>query len=173
MARRKSNSVPIRMDNFSEINKLIARFLEDVAKDFSDSSAVGPGSQPIIYGFNIRIGQNGEPIVNNFVNVKPMEPKVKFSEEREPLVDIIDVEDVITVLAEMPGIDRKSIKVTASPDEIIIEAKDGNRSYNKAVRLPETIDPQKSESRFHNGVLQLNFKKSTKANKTAVIRVSD
>ena len=61
------------------------------------------------------------------------------------------------------------------PDEIMIDAREGGRSYHKAVRLPTSVDPQQSESRFHNGVLQLDFKKSAKANanKTVVIRISE
>lgn len=175
MTRKRAGSAPEGPDNFSEINALIARFLHDVAKDFSDFSDVGPRSQPIIYGFNVRIGSDGEPIVNSFGNVRPTAPKVKFNEEREPLIDIIDVEEVVTILAEMPGIDRRNIKVLATPNEITIDARESRRSYHKAVRLPTSIDPQKSESRFHNGVLQLDFKKSAKANanKTAVIKISD
>lgn len=173
MARKRADSAPEELGNFSEINAIIARFLKDVAKDFNEFSDVGPKSQPIIYGFNVRIGPNGEPVINSFGNVRPSKPKVNFSEEREPLIDIIDVENIVTVLAEMPGIDRKSIRVTAAPDEIVIEAREAARNYYKAVRLPTSVDPTKSESRFHNGVLQLDFKKSAKTNKTAVIRISD
>lgn len=175
MARKRAGDAAEGLDNFTEINALIARFLHDVAKDFSDFSDVGPRSQPIIYGFNVRIGPNGEPIINSFGNVKPTEPRIKFSEEREPLIDIIDVEEVVTILAEMPGMDRRSIKVTAMPDEITIDARERGRSYHKVVRLPTSVDPQQSESRFHNGVLQLDFKKSAKANanKTVVIRISE
>ena len=173
MARKRAEHAPEGLDSFSEINALIARFLKDVANDFNEFSDVGPKSHPIIYGFNVVIGPNSEPIINSFGNVRPSEPKVKFSDEREMLIDIIDVEDVVTVLAEMPGIDRKSIKVIAAPDEVVIEAKEPGRNYHKVVRLPTSVDPNRSESRFHNGVLQLDFKKSAKANKTAVIRISD
>lgn len=178
MTRKKASNgnKPMRMDNFSEINKLIARFLEDVAKDFSEFTNTEAMNGPLVYGFNMRIGSNGEPVIGNFGNVKPTEPKVKFSEEREPLIDILEDDDKVTIIAEMPGIDKNEIQITALPTDLFIEGKGRTRNYSKRVRLNVPITQEPVSTRFHNGVLEVLFKKTRTVGrqpKPNIIRISD
>lgn len=172
MARRKPDRP--RIGDYYEINKLIARFLEDVAKDFSEFSDVKQVSEPIIYGFNVRVNPHGQPIINSFGNVKPTEPKVAYTDEREPLVDVIDKDKEISIIAEVPGVAKDNIKVTAFPDEVLIEAKDHTRSYSKIVRLSGTVSTSGAAAKFRHGVLELTFKKTANPQRrSTIIKIKD
>jgi len=94
-------------------------------------------------------------------------------------VDIIENEDSYTLSAEVPGVDRKDLKVTVEDDTLIIEAekrnsyeekKDGHyhseRSYGKfsrSFKLNGKVDAEKIEAAYKNGVLTLSLPKREEA----------
>ncbi|MGC8648671.1 MAG: Hsp20/alpha crystallin family protein [Candidatus Micrarchaeia archaeon] len=153
-----------------DINTLIEEFLKNVAKDFAEFSDIKEVKSPIIYGFNVRINSEDSgkvPTISSFGNVKRNEDetKIQLTEDREPLIDIIEKENVITVIAEIPGVNKENIKIDAYPNEVHIDAKDHNRSYNRDVTLDSMIDTKPTSVQFKNGVLEINFNKSKKATK--------
>jgi HSP20 family protein len=66
---------------------------------------------PIVYGYSVKIGQDGKPIVRKFGNVDSspgfIGSGISVKEQREPLVDIISGSENITVVAELPGVIKK------------------------------------------------------------------
>ncbi len=172
MAKRPTNGPP-RVDNSQEINKLIAKFLEDVAKEFSQFSDMNAVNEPIIYGFNVRLGPDGQPIIGSFGNVKPSEPNVKYGEEREPLVDVIEKDKEITIIVEMPGAERNTIRIETHPNEVWITAKDHRRNFNTKVRVNHPLNPKARSVEFHNGVLELVFRRAASHGKPTVITIND
>ncbi len=171
--KRRSGSEPIKFDSPPEINKLIARFLEDVAKDFSEFSDIKAVSDPLIYGFNVRVAKDGMPQITSFGNVRPAEPKVKYGDDREPLVDILDKDKDVTIIAELPGVEKRAIRITAYPGEITLEARDHGHNYNKKVKLSGTVNPNAKSAKFHNGVLELVFAKSSSHTRPSIITITD
>lgn len=83
--------------------------------------------------------------------------------------------DNITVVASMPGIDPADISVTVEDGVLTIkgttsaatEQKDERYylrerrtgSFHRSVRLPETVDIDKADSTYQNGVLSISFPK--------------
>lgn len=83
--------------------------------------------------------------------------------------------DIIIIVASMPGIDPEDISVTvedgvltikgATPAETeqqderyyLRERRTG--AFHRAVRLPETVDIDKADSTYQNGVLSISFPK--------------
>jgi HSP20 family protein len=173
MGKKKPGGQPAKTNNFSEINKLIAKFLQDATKDFSKSSDINKIKEPIIYRFNVRVGANGRPSIESFGNVRPTEQKVSMAEKKAPLVDTIERTNDITVIAEMPGTDKKNIKITAAHNELTIEAKSKGARYSRKVRLNGTINPNSGIAKFRNGILEVTFDRSTYTNRSAVLRVKD
>lgn len=93
-----------------------------------------------------------------------------------PAVDITEREDAFIVTAEVPGLAEKEIEVLLSGNTLTIkgekrqerEEKGDNqylseRSYGafqRAFSLPETVDSEKIEASFGNGVLTLTLPKA-------------
>jgi HSP20 family protein len=133
---------------------------EDIVKEFmKNKSKFG---FPIMYGFNVNIGPDGKPIVDSFGNIEPISPSGRpvVKNKREPLVEVNEEEDIIIVIAEMPGVDREDIELKATSRSITISTKeDASRHYHKEVELPTTIDSEYAKARYSNGILEIELKK--------------
>jgi HSP20 family protein len=82
--------------------------------------------------------------------------------EREPLVDVIKGEGEIRVVAEVPGVAKEDLKVTADENTVTIESVSGEQHYHKRVDLPEMVDPKTAKSTYKNGIIEISFKTKSK-----------
>lgn len=119
------------------------------------------GIKPYVYGFSITIGPDGKPIIREFGNVRKVKGKPEIVEEREPLIDVFEKGDEITVIAEIPGVDKEKIdlKVTEDGRTLIIKASNEDRRYYKEVELPARVDPSSAKATYKNGILEVRLKK--------------
>jgi len=113
-----------------------------------------------MYGINVKVSSAGIPVVETFGTRKrkfekrePPEPEV-----REPLVDAFEEKENIRVIAELPGIEEKDIKIEIEGDILKLSADGKERKYSKEITLPceVTGDMQKT---YNNGVLELILRK--------------
>ncbi len=79
------------------------------------------------------------------------------------MTDVIEEEDSIKVVMDMPGVDKDkiSIRVTEDGKKLIISARDTDRKYYKEVDLPAEVDPSQSKATYRNGVLTVELKKKS------------
>ncbi|WP_069807179.1 archaeal heat shock protein Hsp20 [Vulcanisaeta thermophila] len=121
------------------------------------------GPRYYYYGFEISIGPDGKPRIKEFGNVRPRGEKPIVEEDIEPLTDVIEEEDSIKVIMDMPGVEKDKISVRVSEDgrKVIISARDTDRRYYKEVELPAEVDPTQSKATYRNGVLTVELKKKT------------
>ncbi len=92
-----------------------------------------------------------------------------------PTTDVIDKEKEVIVKADLPGVDKKDIKIKVDPKSISIsgemkkEKKEKEEKYyveervygsfNRTIPLPEEVDPEKAEAKFEKGVLEITAPK--------------
>ena len=88
-------------------------------------------------------------------------------------LDVIQDGDNIVVRASMPGIKPDDISITIENDVLTVkgesngEVKDGSYlmrerrsgTFHRALRLPDTIDGDKADSSYENGVVSITFPK--------------
>lgn len=113
--------------------------------------------KPMVYGFSMRIGEDGKPVVQEFGNT-PKANKQK-SGEREPLVDVINGEKEVTIIAEIPGVHEKEVKTSFQEGKVIIDVKDPERKYYKEIALPKGVEQKISKKSLNNGILELVLRK--------------
>ncbi|HDQ06743.1 MAG TPA: Hsp20/alpha crystallin family protein, partial [Candidatus Bathyarchaeota archaeon] len=122
-----------------------------------------------VYGYSMTIGPDGKPKIREFGNVKPsMDPEkcginrpcLDVKGEREPLVDIIDTNEEIKVIVELPGVEKEDIKLSGAEEQLTISVDTPQRKYFKEIEMPTTIDPKKARSSYKNGVLEVTVSKS-------------
>lgn len=111
-------------------------------------------------------------------------PETDFGRaSREPLIDIRDKNEELEVLAELPGVEKKDIKINVLEDSLVLNAeskaeeeekKKGyyyhERSYNsfsRSIPLPEDVIPNKAKAEFKNGILTLTLSKKHPEKKKA------
>jgi HSP20 family protein len=118
------------------------------------------------YGYSMRIGPDGKPIVREFSNLNPtINPstwrfhQTGIAEYNEPLtqVDINTEENKVRVLVEMPGVTKDSINVNATETLVKINANHEFRKYLTEVPIEARINPDSADAKYNNGVLELNF----------------
>ncbi len=156
----------IQDPNFSSMfNSLLKELYNNLDKLSKDT--------PMIYGVNVKISKDGVPMVEPFGNVKSLPNGTKITEEREPLVDVINKDGEITVIAELPGVSKEDIKISASRTSISIYAKNSEtgRDYAKVVKLPAAVEPDSATAKYNNGVLEINIKKGSIEGKIHNIKV--
>ena len=108
-------------------------------------------------GFSVGIGPDGKPRLERFGNKKavPKPPAPPYS-VREPLVDMIEDDKEITLICEIPGVDKQEIKLKTTKTNIEIQA--GN-SYHKKLTFPHEVIPQKAKAKYKNGILEIKLPK--------------
>jgi HSP20 family protein len=121
------------------------------------------GAGPYIAGFNLKFGPDGKPIVDSFGNIKP-EPysgKPEVNRTREPLVEVIEEDDKLVVIAEMPGVIKEDVEIKATSRSLTISTKLNSDSINyyKEIELPSPINSDYAKARLQNGILEVKLKK--------------
>ncbi len=116
---------------------------------------------PFVYGYSVTIGPDGKPQIKEFGNVKPGtqmgRPKIEVKEQREPLVDILETNREVKVVAELPGVDKKDIKLYGTERSITVSVDTPQRKYHKEIQLPTKVDPKMAKSAYKNGVLEITI----------------
>ncbi len=128
---------------------------------------------PFVYGYSVTIGPDGKPVVREFGNVKPLLTRGKLSlkDEREPLIDVMSTSGEIKVIAEIPGVSKEDIKVTATENTVTIHTDAPERKYHKEAELPAAIEPASAKSTYKNGILEITLKRKNKKESGVSIKV--
>jgi HSP20 family protein len=152
--------------NFEQFRTRIPEQMKRERK-LPDGSTV-PEWGPFVYGYSMTIGADGKPKIREFGNVKPSndaescglnKPCLDVKQEREPLVDIVDLENEIRVIAELPGVAKEEIKLSGTKDLLTISVDTPQRKYYKQIDIPSKIDPKKAKTSYKNGVLEVTLPK--------------
>jgi HSP20 family protein len=114
---------------------------------------------PFVYGYSFRIGPDGKPEIREFGNVKPTRFGPTVKEEREPLVDVVETDDEIHVVAELPGVEKEDIKLHGTEDTLTISVDTPQRKYYKEITLPAKVKVKEARTQYKNGVLEVKLPK--------------
>jgi len=143
---------------FKDIEKQVPKDL--IREHRSPDGSVRKEIGPIVYGYSMTIGPDGKPIVREFGNVKRGDEPLKgLTNEREPLVDVVDGDKQVRVIAEIPGATKQDVDVSVRDGVLTITAKAGDRRYRKDLPLPESAVIEGARSSFNNGILEVTFQK--------------
>ncbi len=123
---------------------------------------------PFVYGYSMTVGPDGKPKIREFGNVKPTlkpeafgisRPSLSVREEREPLVDVMSTDDEIHIIAELPGVEKKDIKLHGTEEILTVSVDTPKQKYFKEIQMPDRVDPQKAKTTYKNGVLEITLPK--------------
>ncbi len=165
--RRKRPGEPVEFSlgglfkGIGSLFDLISKMTEERKEEYTRTGEIkGLGDKlKGVYGFSIKMGLGGKPVIEQFGNIRATEEGTVVAEVREPLVDVLDEGDQLVVIAELPGVEEDDIHLEAKEDilELMAEAKD--RKYSKEVLLPYPVDINTMESSYRNGILEIKLMK--------------
>ncbi|MGQ9507399.1 MAG: archaeal heat shock protein Hsp20 [Candidatus Bathycorpusculaceae bacterium] len=153
---------------FREIEKMMEEefktFTSRVPKDYVRERKLPDGTTvrewgPFVYGYSVKIGPDGKPEIREFGNVKPSRLGPQVKEEREPLVDVIETDGEIHIVAELPGVEKSDIKLHGTEDSLTISVDTPQRKYYKEVALPAKVKVKEAKTQYKNGVLEITLPK--------------
>lgn len=132
--------------------------------EFKDTDFEKLAGETQYFGYSAYVGPDGVPHVETFGNVEELGPKSPERLEipdvdgvREPYADVIvdEKKNEVIITAEVPGIDKKDVKLSATEKEIEIRAEAKDHKYYKKVPLETSIDPEKARAKYNNGILEI------------------
>ncbi len=125
---------------------------------------------PFFYGFSINQRSGEEPEIREFGNIHPEGDRIEIG-ERRPMVDVFDGDKTVQVVAEMPGIEKADVELSAEGRNLEIKAAHGDRRYHELVDLPADVDIDSARATYKNGVLDITLSKIAKKNNRKKIKV--
>jgi HSP20 family protein len=150
---------------FKEMEKMMDEelkdFTEKVPKEYVKERRLPDGTTvkelgPFVYGYSMKIGPDGKPDIQEFGNIKKgLKGPPEVKEEREPLVDIVENENEIRVVAELPGVEKTDIKLHGTDSTIDISVDKPQNKFYKEVELPAKVRVKEATSTYKNGVLEV------------------
>ena len=159
---------------FREMEKMMEEefktFTSRVPKDYVKERKLPDGKTvrelgPFVYGYSVKIGPDGKPEIREFGNVKPSRLGPQVKEEREPLVDVIETNGEVHIVVELPGVEKKDIKLHGTEDALTISVDTPQRKYYKEVTLPAKVKVKEAKTEYKNGVLEITLPKTKEGKK--------
>lgn len=137
---------------------------ENANDDFEVKKIEGPGIRGYIFRGSFRYPaepsqRNGVPTLPKPIRPIPREPFPLRPDRRDPFVDLIEEDNNLIVVAEVPGVEKDDIKIDIVNGVLEIDA--GNRFY-KEIPLPGNLDFDKVEANCSNGILEIRVPKHEK-----------
>jgi HSP20 family protein len=104
-------------------------------------------------------GPDGKSQIREFGNIKPEKrmgrPHLDIKEKRDPLADVMTTDNEVRVVLELPGVEKKDIKMRGTEDSLIVSVDSPRRKFFKKLELPMKVDPKTAKSSYKNGVLEV------------------
>ena len=151
---------------FHQIEEMMNRMMSEMnqgtlfdSEDFEEMLRNPEGTNPFVFGFSMKVGPDGKPIIQRFGN-PPMDEGTEMTPSLEPLVDVVEEDDEIIVVAEVPGVEKDEIKVRIKGTTLTIHADNPDRPYHKVIELPSRVQKEDAKSAIRNGVLEVRLKKA-------------
>ena len=119
----------------------------------------GTGEDPLVYGFSMRTGADGRPMVQEFGNV-PRGGAPPDASCREPLTDVTEENEKVRVIVELPGVDRDDIDLRSEDSELTISVDTERKKFCKRLELPCDVRPDSAKAEYRNGVLTVVMDKA-------------
>lgn len=139
--------------------------IKQIEEEFAKAMEQGLGFS---WGFS-SLAVNGQPVRQNVFwqpeEGKPRQISYEAQEEenvREPLVDVFEGEKETKVLVDLPGVEKKDIKLTADAGKLEVRVDSAERRYHKLIPLKH--DAGGITSSYKNGVLDIRVKKEEPEN---------
>lgn len=114
-----------------------------------------------IYGFSLKFGLGGKPVIEQFGNIHTADDGTTIAETREPLVDVFDEGDYLSVIFELPGVEKENVNFEINGDIFDLSAQTSDRKYKKELLLPCQVESHRTESTYRNGILEVRLTKVT------------
>ena len=124
---------------------------------FRASNRAKDKNNPQTFRFkNPRIKKHARPYIYRI----PKNYRERKEKEPEPLIDILEEKDEVTVVAEFVGFNRENMRIHVKNQCLTLSAETPDRKYYKSLNLPRGVIPNSIRTAYKNGVLEIRLRKA-------------
>ena len=154
-------------DELAEMRERMDRIFEAFMKN-----ELGPDRTPLVYGFSLQADLDGEPVMQEFGNYRTTSRiGAREPEEREPLIDVIESNEQVRVIVELPGVRREDIMIDARERSLEIEVDNELKQFHQQIDLPCGVLPDSVKASYKNGVLEISMRRLAIKSKGRTVHV--
>jgi HSP20 family protein len=163
--RRRKKKDPWFTDIYDELERLgelIDETMQKAFENFKDTQT----KRNRFEGFSVRIFPDRKPRIREFENRQPLQAKSEISDDLEPLVDIIEGEEMVNVLVALPGINKDDIDLRLTESSLTFYVDAADFEWCDKFKLPARVDPKSASASYKQGILEVKMKKLEKISRT-------
>lgn len=113
------------------------------------------------YGINIKLGPDSTDNINEVKSFDQIFTKKENKPKQvEPAADIFEDEDKVTIVVELPGVEKEDIEFSLDGNKVILTAAKKDICYMKQVKLKFTPDYNSIVESFSNSIYSVMIKKN-------------
>jgi len=117
-------------------------------------------NEPYTFGFSVTLKPNTNPRLRKLETRLPSCSESEVSEEEpEPLIDVIEENSEVVVVADLHGVKKEDIEIHATQCKLALSVDTFERKYYRELPLPDAVEPESALATIRNGVLQVRLKK--------------
>ena len=161
--RRRKKKTPWLNDIYDELEKLGDLIDETMQRAFDNSSEDSPTQSNRFRGFSIKIGPDGKPKIRELNSRQSLSDEADLDDEDpEPLVDFIEEEETLVILAALPGVSKDDIDLRVTENCLTVTVDANDFEWYDELKLPTKVKPKSARASYKNGVLEVKLRKSEK-----------
>jgi HSP20 family protein len=135
---------------------------ETMQKAFENSSENSSVRRNRVQGFSVKIGPDGKPKIREIDNNNPEQDETEYSDETEPLIDIIEDDSALVVLVALPGVNKDEIDLRVTENCLNVAVDTEDFEWYDELALPTKVNTKSARASYKNGVLEVRLEKLEK-----------
>jgi HSP20 family protein len=156
-------------DIYDELEKIGDMIDETMQRAFENPPEDKSVRSNRIKDFKIKIGPDGKPRNRGFFERKTIENETELGDNLEPLVDVVEKTDSLTILIALQGVIKDDIDLRVTQNCLSVSIDTDEFEWFDEFKLPTKINPKSANASFKNGVLEVNLKKIHSSIKRSII----
>jgi len=175
MPKKKAPSGKRDEDFFGSFDEELVEMRERMDRIFDAfmKNELGPDRAPLLYGFSMQTGEDGEPVMQELGSA-PERARIGGGEspEREPLIDVIESGEQVSVIIELPGVKKEHVKIEVLERSLQVDLDDDIKEFHERIVLPCDVLPDSIKASYKNGVLEISMRRvAAKKKKGQIVQV--
>ena len=157
--RRRKKKDTWFTDIYEELERLGDLIDETMQKIFDNSSSYSPARSNRIKRFSIKFCPDRKPSIREIHSFQLPKEEADINDDEEPLMDIIEEDDIFIILAALPGINKNDIDLRVTEKCLTISIDANDYEWYDELDLPSKVKPKSAHASYKNGVLEVRLEK--------------
>ncbi len=150
-------------EEFLHMQEEMERMVNDVLTLHFRNEQQARKHSPYVYGFSMKVSPGGKPEIHEFGSAMPPQKEWKGKEEievsREPMIDMIEGKEELTIIAELPGVQKEDIHINCTEESMVLHTPYHHKNYKKEIWFPCKIKSESAKAIYNNGVLEVKLRR--------------